>query len=101
LPEVTDRATRRGHVPSWVTLTLLIVLPFALPVAWVVGAVVVWVERRQGWRATLAMSVGGLYLPMFLYGQTIDGGLPPGLGYLLAAATLLGCFVATHRILSH
>ena len=98
--EVADRATTRRRVPPWATLALLIVLPFALPVAWVPGAVVVCVERPRRWRATLAMSVGGLYLPFFLYSQTIDGGFPPGLGYPLAAVTLLGRFVATHRVLS-
>ena len=46
------------------------------------------------------MSVGGLSLPMWLYLQTAEGGFPALLGYPLAALALLGCLVATHRILS-
>ena len=46
------------------------------------------------------MSVGGLSLPVWLYASTIDQGFPAWVGYPLAGISLLGCFVATHRILS-
>ena len=81
-------------------LLLVIVLPFVVPFAWVVGALLMAGLQPRGWRATLAMSVGGLSLPMWLYLQTAEGGFPALLGYPLAALALLGCLVATHRILS-
>ncbi|NYG08435.1 hypothetical protein BJ986_002922 [Phycicoccus badiiscoriae] len=87
-------------MPSIVPLVLVILMPFVLPAVWLSGAVLVAVLQPRGWRATLAMSLGGLYLPMWVYAQTIDGGFPAPVGYPLAALSLLGCFVATHRILS-
>lgn len=85
---------------SFVPLMMVIVVPFVLPISWVFGALLMAAQRPPGWRATLAMSIGGLYLPLWLYAGTIDGGFPALLGYPLAGLALLGCFVATHRILS-
>jgi hypothetical protein len=79
---------------------LVIVLPLLVPVAWLFGVLLVARLRPRGWRATLALSAGGLYLPMWLYAGTIDGGFPAPLGYSLAALSLFGCFVATHRIVT-
>lgn len=78
----------------------MVVLPFAVPFSWLIGVLVMAALRPPGWQATLAMSVGGLSLPVWLYASTIDQGFPAWVGYPLAGISLLGCFVATHRILS-
>ena len=88
------------RVPSVVPLVLLIVLPMAAPVVWLAGVLVMAGLRPRGWQATVAMSVGGLYRPLWLYTRTVDGGLATPVGLPLAGLALLGCFAATHRILS-
>jgi hypothetical protein len=100
LREGADPGAAHRTVPAGVTVALLIVLPFGLPAAWVLGVAVLCVERPRGWRATMAMSLGGLRLPLVLYSLTVDHSLPPALGYPLAALSLVGCLVATHRLLS-
>lgn len=76
---------------------MLVVLPLAVPIAWLAGVLALMVDRPRGWRGTVAMCPGGLYLPMWLYGHAGEVGW---VGYPLAAVALLGSFLATHRVLS-
>jgi hypothetical protein len=64
--------------------------------AWFAGVLALLLDRPRGWRLTVAVCPGGLYLPMWLYGHTEE--LGPA-GYPLAVVALLGCFLATHRLL--
>ena len=97
VPEVAERVPDRSRVPRLAVVSLLVALPVAVPLAWLVGVFALALDRPHGWRRTVALCPGGLYLPMWLYGNAAEVG---SAGYPLAAATLLGCFLATHRILS-
>ena len=93
---VAESSKAQTRVPPLAVVALLVVLPVALPIAWLAGVLALVLDRPRGWPLTVAMSPGGLYLPMWLYGNAAELG---SAAFPLAGATLLGCFLATHRIL--
>jgi hypothetical protein len=96
MPAAAKGSARDVSVPPLAVVAMLIALPLAVPFSWLVGLLALVVERPRGWRLTVALSPGGLFLPLWLYGHTPELGWA---GYPLAAATVLGCLLATHRIL--
>ena len=97
MPAVAESPTARTRVPPLAVVAMLVVLPLAAPMAWLAGVLALLVDRPRGWRLTVAICPGGLYLPMWLYGHAEEVGQA---GYPLAALALLGCIVATHRLVS-
>jgi hypothetical protein len=92
-----EGATTRTRVPQLAVVVMLIALPLAVPMSWFLGVLALVVDRPHGWRLTLAMSPGGLYVPLWLYGHGPEVGW---VGCAMGAATAFGCLLATHRIMS-
>ncbi len=80
-------------------VALLVPLPLAFPLAWVVGLGVMAVERPRGWVLTVALCPVGFFLPIYLYGQATSGDLPVGLAGP-AALLAVGNLVAAYRVMS-